>query len=280
MKQFLIKCILAGSAFMVILYLSCFIGNRILTKYDVNVFQLYGFEVNHSIYKSKKHTKVKKLLLGDSVANQLYSNNDCNGEIYSLTSTQAITVAGQFFLLNNFLESNKDNLPDEVIFLYSPFSLGYNFDKFSYHYFLKPFFNQEYINYFDKNLLSRVELIPQYKSTQLLIIKCSNYSPRYEIVKDNNRLLSPITQTYLEKIIDICAKNGISLKLVSTPIRESRKQELNNLQANYQVEDKKSELIRQYLSTVTYYDDEMFGDPSHFKKEFVPKDYLNLNNLN
>jgi len=261
MKQFLLNCILAGAAFIFILYLSCFIGNRIITKYDVNVFQLYGFEVKHSIYKSKKHKKVKKLLLGDSVANQLYSNNDCNGEIYSLASTQAISVAGQYFLLNNFIESNKDDLPDEVIFLYSPFSLGYNFDKFTYHYFLKPFFNKEYIKYFDKNLLARVEQIPQYKTAQFLLINCSNYSPRY-------------------KIIDICANNGISLKLVSTPIRKSRKNEFGNLLRNLQKGNKQSELLRQYISSVTYYDDEMFGDPSHFKKEFVPKDYLSLNNLN
>src|SRR3954453_6937291 len=63
---------------------------------------VFGAEIYTSIQKSKMKKKVKKLLIGDSVGNQLYDNGVYNGSIFSLTCNQAISMVGQYILLSNF----------------------------------------------------------------------------------------------------------------------------------------------------------------------------------
>ena len=105
---------------------------------------IYGNEVYKAIEKSKKKNKRNKLILGDSTANQFYNCKDGDPQdAYSLTCTQAIGMVGQYLLLTNYL--NTGNRPDTVYLVYTPFSFWDNLDQvYTYHYFLKPFYYDEY----------------------------------------------------------------------------------------------------------------------------------------
>ena len=130
------------------------IGTMIVLSYVCDVFVLdhyqhllplfSGKETYISINKSKKKTKFKKLILGDSTAHQFFDNiDDTDSVYYSLACNQGISVCGQFLLLDNFLTIG--NKPKEVYLIYNPISFKNNLDtKYTYHYFLKPFFRREY----------------------------------------------------------------------------------------------------------------------------------------
>ena len=141
-------------------------------------------------------------MLGDSVGKQLYDNAKDYEDIYSLACNQAISMAGQYFLLHNYLEYNIDSLPEKVILLCTPFTLRNNLDIYAYQYFLKPFYTSEYKSLFSEPLINRIKQIPYYWTTQLPLVKTSNFTVSYELPIRNYQIISPITECYLNKIID------------------------------------------------------------------------------
>ena len=147
MKKFILSC----TIFLLIsgIILSIKPNYLVLTgKYKVTVA---GKEIYQSIFKSKQKKKSKKILLGDSVGNQLFTNTTNNDTLNSLACNQAISMAGQFILLNNYL--NSGNKVDTVLLIFTPFSFQNNLDQvFTYHYFLKPFYIYEYKPLFKKKL--------------------------------------------------------------------------------------------------------------------------------
>ena len=64
---------------------------------------IFGNEIYRAIEKSKKKTKYKKLILGDSTANQFYNCKEEDPDsAYSLSCNQAIGMVGQYILLQNY----------------------------------------------------------------------------------------------------------------------------------------------------------------------------------
>lgn len=251
-----------------------------ISKSYVNFNEINGYEIYVSIMKSKSKTKkFKVLLLGDSVGNQLYSNTKEDEIVYSLACNQTISMAGHYFLLHNYLEYNVDYFPEKVILLCTPFTFSNNLDIYAYHYFLKPFYTDEYKYLFSEPLLERIKQIPFYWTTQLPLIKTSNYSVSYELSKGNYCVISPITEYYLNKIIDECRTNGIKFEIFSTPSRES-----NMLS----IEDKYNQAINRhefdaidfdfnnYFDSFKFLPDSCFVDNVHLKIGIY--DYLNLKN--
>ena len=89
---------------------------------------LHGAEIYHSIFKSKQKSKAKKLLLGDSVGNQLFSNVNYNDTINSLACNAAIEMVGHYILLNNYI--NAGNKFDTVFMVLTPFTFRKNFKNY------------------------------------------------------------------------------------------------------------------------------------------------------
>lgn len=243
--------------------------NNPYSKYSLT---LNGKEIIKAIYKSKKTKKIKKLLIGDSVAEQIYSVDNYNDSIYSLTCNQAITLAGQYCLLYTFLNNNKDNLPQEIILYYNPFSLQNNLDKFAFHYFLKTFYyNNTFEDLLNNNIIkNRIQHIPYFYIAKFNIIKSINYSPIYSLKNDTSKLVSPISELYLNKIDSLCNAYNVPFKFLPSPIRISRKQEIENLKP------RGNKLIDEYYSKIIFMNDSLFQDPVHFKKEYIPSDPLKL----
>ncbi|MDR1592494.1 MAG: hypothetical protein LBS16_06395 [Prevotellaceae bacterium] len=232
--------------------------------------------VYHTIAKSKKKKKTKKILLGDSVAQQLYPNLAYNDSIYSLACNQTITVAGHYFLLNNFVNINKNELPEEVIFFYRPLSLKDNLGIYSFSYFLKPFYNREYKSLMDTCLIKRIKTIPLYFISQFPLIKTSNYTPKFCVPQEEpfNEIFSPITKNYLKKIEQLCRNNNLRFRFEPAPISKSEWDTLqlfNNI--DYPLD---TMIIKNYFQHIQYFEDSLFIDDVHFKPQYIPQDYLNL----
>ncbi len=240
---------------------------------------VYGSEVYRSLDKSKMKKKVKKLLIGDSVGNQLYDNDKYNDSIFSLTCNQAISMAGQYILLSNFIETNKKNPPEEVILLITPVSFSNNLNQnLSYHYFLKPFYYKENQKYFDQLCNTQIKKIPYYYSSEIPFIRSSNWAPEYVETKDRSyKIISPLSMDYIKKMKELCISNNIKFTITATPVRSSHQELMAKYSKTPEVtQGGLSSDLNNYFNKIVFMPDVLFKDYSHFKIKNIPVDFLKL----
>ena len=233
------------------------------------------------VSKTKTNKKIKKLILGDSTGHALYPSEREYDSITSMACNQAITFAGQYFLLKNYLETNKANLPKEIIFLLTPGSFGNDVDIFAYQYFLKQFPIIEYKSLYTDHLYSRIKSIPFYWTANLPFIQTSGYTPRVSVPAYTERLsMSELTYEYLVLMDSITKEYHIPFELRSTPVRDDRKNEIENVAQNlYSIGSARfSHLLKPYVESITYYPSDLFVDPVHMKDTALPEDYLGILN--
>lgn len=244
-----------------------------------------GGEVRAAVTSSKTKTekKVKKLILGDSTGHALYLSERSYDSIVSLACNQAITMAGHYFLLKNYIETNYDNLPEEIIILFTPGTFNNDVDMFAYQYFLKPFPVLKYKSLYTKHLYDRIKSIPLYWTANLPFIQTSSYTPNRAVpANEEFSNMSELSIEYLLKISWIAKEFNIPLCLRSTPVRDDRKERIEIISEDLLEAcpaDIKEEM-EAYVETILFYPSEWFFDDVHLKEEYTPSDYLSgLNNI-
>ena len=232
-------------------------------KYWTNRYkeEVNGGEVYQAIEKSKKKGKKKKLILGDSVTKQ-FSESDIDTNIYlNLASNQAISLVGQFCLLTNYVQTK--NEIDTLYLIYHPLSFSNNLDNsFTFHYFEKPFYGNEYMPLFTEEVKTQIEKIPFHYLAKYHPVLTSNWSPSFSNDEKNKSFISNISRIYLEKIILLCQAKNIRLLIVSPPINQKFKNEFlaikkptNNLH------------LQSYFENLKYYPESyFFPDHIHLNK--------------
>lgn len=240
-------------------------------------------EVYYAINNSMQtHAKCKYLLLGDSVGMQLYPCTGSYSNMVSLTCNQAVMLAGHFFMLHNYFEQNSDSLPDEVILIYSPRSFSNNTDKYSFHYFLKPFYTKRYKTIYTKSLWDAIKSIPFYWLSQFPFVKASGWSVDYQPSPNKPYdMLSPISSDYLKLIMSLLKDNNVDFRIIAPPLSEINKISFEQCWQgglnNGEFAGLEDEMI-DYHNTFHYWPDSLFKDHTHLLSEYIPKDYLALEN--
>jgi hypothetical protein len=261
MKLFLRKTLLFLILFIAVLHAAAYL--LIITKtYQVHVL---GNEIYSAIANSKRKSKSKKLIMGDSVAQQLFDNKVTSDSINSIACNQAISIAGQYFLLTNYLKAG--NMPDTVIFVSTPFSFQNNLNQiFTFQYFLKPFYKDEYKPLYTATVKKQIEDVPYYWLSQNPLVKTTNWAPEYiEAPEDKSVFLSPIAIEYLQKIKALAKENNFKLFFLPTPTPTSRKSEVDILNKNDYLKNGLQQELEGYLDKVQFIDDDNFIDKIHLK---------------
>ena len=240
-----------------------------------------GREVRLAVKSSKTKTnkKVQKLILGDSTGHSLYPSEKIYDSIISLACNQAVTMAGHYFLLKNYLEMNNENLPNEVIILFTPETFGNDVDMFAYQYFLKPFPILEYKSLYTKHLYDRIKTIPFYWTANLPFIQTSGYTPRIAVPANEERLnMSELSIEYLLKIDSIAEKYHVALRMLSTPVRDDYKEITERRIEDLQrlCPEEIQQMMNVYIQSIPYYQSELFFDHVHLKRTYIPEDYLGI----
>jgi hypothetical protein len=263
------KFILSSIIFLFLLLLSQNIKPLFLIWTDKYKSTIAGSEIYHSIFKSKQKKKTKKIILGDSVANQLFSNTTNNDTINSLTCNQAIGIIGHFFLLNNYLKS--ENQVDTVFMVFTPFSFLNNLNQvYTYHYFLKPFYKNEYKSLITKLANDQIHKIPYYFICRYPYILTSNWAPDFiSNDKINYTFLSPISIEYLTKIKELSLKYNFKIIILSAPIPISKKPAVERIDKNEIVKNNLGSEFKNYFNSIIYLNDSLFIDGLHLKKENI-----------
>jgi len=229
-----------------------------------------GSEVYDALRQSKTKHFRKKLLMGDSAAEQLFPSRENNDSIAYLTCNQAITMAGMYFLLTNYIETNSDSLPDEVVLLCTPGLLYNDLDIYSYQYFLKPFPEREYGDRMSDALKERMHEIKCWWSALLPFYRTSNYSMEYALAQRDYAWISPLAQEYLLKIDSVLQAHHLMFKMVSLPLNETCTSYLpNRLSESMKREELPSRLMVPYMESITYMPSSAYVDDVHFTHEVL-----------
>ncbi|WP_338769695.1 hypothetical protein WAF17_10350 [Bernardetia sp. ABR2-2B] len=275
MKQFVRRSILFFIPLISVLY----IRSIYLLISDEYKNIVAGDEIYISIKKSKQKSNKKIVLIGDSVGNQLFSNENDHDSINSLASNQAIGVVGQYLLLNNYLESG--NKPERVYMIYNPFSFQNNLNQiFTFHYFLKPFYKDEYVDMFSNTVINQIDKIPFSNFCREPYILTSNWSPDFN--SDDSidyTFLSPISKEYLIKINKLCTTNNISFHIIPAPTKESNKRVVQRFNKEEILGLSLENELTYYLNNIGYFPDSLFLDYVHLKEPKKLRSYI-LNEMN
>lgn len=233
-----------------------------------------GSEIYVSIQKSKKKNKSKKILIGDSVAKQLFNNYTNNNGLNSLACNQAISMAGHYFLLKNYLEAG--NTPDTVFLMYGLPAFRNNLDQvFTYHYFLKPFYTDEYKAWFTQTVNNQIKKIPYYWASQLPESLTCNWAPDFtnRDEKDTTMLLSSVSLEYLLKIKELSGKYHFKCLILPDPVAESTRQANNKLNRTQIATYNLTEEFSIYFEKMIYLNDNLFLDGIHLKNPAPTRTY-------
>ena len=224
-----------------------------------------GREIYNAINKSNNKTNKKKLIIGDSTGNQFYNNYEEEDSIYSIACNQAIGMCGHFFLLDDFLKTG--NRPKKVYMIFNVFTLSNNLDQeYTYHYFLKPFFNDKYRERMSNNVILQIEKIPYYSLSQFPTIITSTWAPKYKPHKQY-QLMSPISNEYFFKIDSLQSLYDFDFYIIPSLIAQSKKQELEDIYEKnmWEIDTRLQQCISKYINSITYIDDSCFYDGFHLK---------------
>lgn len=250
---------------------------------NLDLGSIAGSEVRAAVRVSKTKTnkKVKKLILGDSTGHALYPSEKTYDSIVSMACNQAITMAGHYFLLKNYLEANEENLPNEIVILFTPGTFGNNVDVYAYQYFLKPFPVREYKSLYTKHLYERIKTIPLYWTANLPFIQTSNYTPRMSIPANEERQnMSELSMEYLLNIELLAKEYGVPFRMQSTPVRDDRRVTIEAIKKDLRKACAKHLYIEMesYIQSIAFYPSDMFFDEVHLNDEDTPKDYFGILN--
>jgi hypothetical protein len=249
-----------------------------------NFFGVYRIasEVYGAINESRKGQRYDTFIIGDSVARQLMSVLDgYKRGVVDLTSNQAISMAGQYILVDNILKSNPN--VKSIYLLYTPKSLDNNLNqKWTYNYFIKPFylnnsdkFTSNTSNKVNKKIYSVFYLFPMSKVLPIFFVV--NYKDQSYQPYNSKLIISETSIEYLQIIKRICAERKVVFKIIPLPI--SKKYQKEYSYAITQVhQNMLDDVFGAYFNNILVLSDKYFIDDAiHFKSdsiEFVAKTYL------
>jgi len=228
-----------------------------------------GREIYLSLKKSKQKNKSKKLLIGDSVGNQLFNNETNNDTINSLACNQAISMAGHYILLNNYI--NAGNTIDTLYMIFTPFFFKNNLDQvYTYHYFLKPFFNNTYKKEMTATVINQINKVPYKFLINEPSVLTSAWAPDFTSEDTiNYTFLSPISVEYLGKIKALSEHYHFKIILLPTPICVKTENWVKAFNKKEITKNGFESLFDGYFEKIIYLDESFFCDRTHLKNSDI-----------
>jgi hypothetical protein len=247
------------------------------------------------------------LILGDSLAHNAFGNLLMKENLLDLTSNQAISMAGNYFLLKRYLKNNK-NPKNIYLFCISDFLHNDLNQVYTYSYFESVFINEEEIeeikkikpdlynmdfdiNKYIERRKKSIDLVSYKPKERLAYINIDERSlkkvPNYmnkeiqnNIAKAEGKklILENIPKIYLDKIIDLSVNKDINFTLIIGPMPEEKNSIFKASKWNEYLIDKKINYfnVNDYYTFSNYF---FRSDGVHIKGK-VNQYYQNIINEN
>ena len=175
-------------------------------------------------------------LLGDSVAHQLLFRHEGS---FQVLTTQSISVAGQYLLLKNILETSPN--VKKVVFAYIPHSFSNDLDQpYTFRDFVQTFLTTTNLEGHPDILLQKLFRKPEFVLGLFSIFKVNsflqiNYDPYSRVIFEPfiqyKPILSDISSVYLKMMWELCRARGVEIKLIPAPISEGANLDFSEFKA-------------------------------------------------
>lgn len=248
----------------------------------IQKYVLVGSEIYSAINYSKHSIKDESVVvLGDSVACQLYGTGPRSDNIYSLACNQAISLAGHYSLLHNMLVNNSHKIK-KVYLVMHPISFRNNIDQvYVYNYFIKPFYTRDNISLFTSDTINRIHKIPLYYTCYLPITRVTNYTPDLSgfdqpivsSARDKTFKISFVSLEYLRKITSELQSAKIKFEVISPVLNEEyRSYDITEFKKD--IKDNKLDQSFANYFNFKYLDKKSFRDMLHYSDPTAVTQYL------
>lgn len=232
-------------------------------------------EIGPYIDKAREHNTYTKLIVGDSVCHQLLNNlQEHNDDICILGSNAAITMAGQYILIREFLDSHSN--ATDIWLIIIPSSLSCYFDtNYGYTYVVMPNVKKGTINSLDDDTIEHLENVyGKFFLNSHVVSLLDRSAPMRKIYLNylssyregyGHSPVSPISVKYISKIAKLCNERNVNFYLISGPVSDSdeRKRVVEDILYNFN-KSELFDLFPNYEKSVIYYPDYKFRDGIHF----------------
>lgn len=229
---------------------------------------LSGKDVYFALKKSNSSFNSGVLILGDSVAHQLYQPEKHNEKYESLACNQAISLIGHYILLENYLKNNSDT---KIVYLiYHPESFANRLDRtYTFNYFFKPFYKPTNYKYFTAKAIDIISNVHNVKLLDLPVVRYTNIALGFEAAYSKEKTAqkrftpSDISIEYLQKIKAIAAKHNIILIVIS-PILDKKFIQYSSDDFSAIVNNNGlNDIFKDYFD-FKYLDSSYFSDSTHY----------------
>lgn len=247
-------------------------------------------EVEQYIGQIREEGAYTRLVVGDSVCYQMTNGlRDINGDYSLVGNNRALTIAGEYLLIQEFFNTH-ENITD-VYVIVGLDMLQTSVDiTYGYQYVVIPFSRMGLIQNLDEELTEEMEgtfgkfFMQKYvaesignssvdRKLYLNYLKEKYAKIPYE---DPERAISDTAYRYLLKIADLCEEQGATLHLLPDPLADNdyRHDQAERLKKDFE-ELGLTELFPNYFDEIMYYPEEQFIDGIHFAPPYDEQQELN-----
>lgn len=260
-----------------------------LTQSKEYVYENFGAnEIIPYIERVQEKNSYTKLIIGDSVCNQIFERYYGEDDEYCICGTnQAVTIAGQYILAEEFVKSHENITDIYLIVIMDSLTSGYN-AQFGYQYAVMPFVETDTIDALDEDTQKEiagmygrifckkevVEII--HKSPLCMKLYLNALAQKDQTFpRKQQGIISDLTYQYLAKLKELCDKEGIRFHLIPGPHADSDDQHIRVEQVRREAEEK-GDLhgIGEYLDQITFYPEGIFRDRVHFDEDKLEDNFF------
>lgn len=242
-------------------------------------------------HKSQSSNTTHKLILGDSVANQIYEYRD-NEEYSVLTGNYAMTFMWQYIFAKNYLEANPQTTDVYLCTIADGFeqsfdtSLSYSYvviplaksnnlevlDE-KHHKMLTDIFGSVFINKKAASFIGNSGLNSKLYLNAIKSFYETFPTQKDKVEKTNNRDFS-LAETYILKINELCKEKNINFHLLPNPKKDTPeiREYVKQLETKYRQSPLYS-INPDYFEQIIFYPEDLFKDEFHFKDEYLEKEF-------
>lgn len=231
-------------------------------------------EVETYIEKAIANKESTKLIIGDSVCNSLFGDlADLNPDYSILCCNKGITMAGQYILAKDYLDTHENVTDVYLIVISNSMITGFDTD-FGYQYAVMPFVKTDKIKYLDDETIEEMKnlyLSPFVSKKMVYFVEESPLMKKLYLnilkqFKPTKLTLSypDVTTRYILKIQKLCEERDVTMHFISPPLADTpqRREVESTLQAEYEA-SALYEYFPNYYEGYLYYPAEWFADGIH-----------------
>ena len=248
-------------------------------------------EVTAYLAKSRTPGSYTKLLVGDSVCAQMTEAFfDCNQQYCLVGNNRALTMAGEYLLVKEFLETHEN--VSEVWLMTGPDLLQTSIDAtYSYSYVVLPFLQADLLGELDEETAEEMEetfgsFFLKKPVAELIAGSAVNRKLYLNYVKEREEALekgesrenqtvgmSDLAERYLRKIYELCDAQGVACYLIPDPLADTpaRRKQVEQIRQDFETRGLER-LFPDYFSEITYYPADQFSDGIHFGRPYNTKE--------